>query len=278
MSKQLRPIEVTGLIAILGLLVIPNICSASLAGTDNASATAYSDGWATGDNGFITGSGAFGAWTLTPSNPIGGFAGVFIGDSRNLASGLTGADINSSGVSFGMYANGNQPVQLDALRSFSSPLSVGQTFSIDLAVNYRNGIKGIDLRNDGTNATIFNFNVANDDYVVQNAATGNGSIGNSYSSNTAFNLSFTQTSATAGTWQITRSGGVSDSDTGTYTGLAASFKLYVGNTGGGAESDLYANNLSLSAVPETNQVIALALVSLLCGTVCWRRSLRVKVA
>jgi hypothetical protein len=89
--------------------------------------------------------------------------------------------------------------------------SVGQVFSIDLAVNFRNGFKGIDVR-DSTTANIFNFNVGNvgagDDYIVQFAASGNGSIGNSYSSNTAFNLSFTQTSASGGTGKIARSGGI----------------------------------------------------------------------
>jgi hypothetical protein len=74
-----------------------------------------------------------------------------------------------------------------------------------MAVNCRNGAKGVDLF--GTdNIQIFKFNAGSDDYTVAGAATGNGSIGNSYSNNTLFDLRFEQTSSTGGTWSIARSG------------------------------------------------------------------------
>jgi len=101
----------------------------------------------------------------------------------------------------------------ESIRSFGgNTLGIGQTFSLDLAVNFRNGNKGFDFR-DSSSVVLFNFNIGADDYVVSNAATDNGTIGNNYSSDTAFALAFTQTAASAGTWTISRSGGV--------TGLAS---------------------------------------------------------
>lgn len=218
--------------------------------SDDASNAAYNDGWQSGDNG---GTG-FGAWSLSTS---GGTSGFFIGNSTNLSGG-SGANINAAGESFGMF--GQNPDQANAFRSFSAPLSVGQTFTIDLAVNFRNGQKGLTL-SDASNLTLFNLNVTSDNYFVFTPASGSNSIGNAYSSDTEFNLSFTQTSAAGGTWNLTRSGGVSDLDTGAYSGVPSNFTLYVGGTDGGSPNDFFANNLSISAIPEPGAFVfgALAL-------------------
>lgn len=269
---QNSPALLSRLLPAATLLLLASAASAATLGTDNANQLAYeladgnssndsnpannTNGWITGDNGAASGA-AFQAWQLsTPGND--GTAGFYIGDSRGLA-GSNGADINVGNESFGMYGQGANKAA-EAVRLFSAALSVGQTFSIDLGVNHRNGFKGIDLR-DGSSATIFNFNVSslagNDDYFVQFAATNNGSIGNSYSDNTAFRLSFTQTSLSGGTWSIVRSGGVTDSDTGTYLGVAAAFKLYVGNTGSGSQNDLVANNLSIVPEPASATIAVL---------------------
>ena len=232
-----------------GLLSAPAGLFASTPGTDNAAQAAYADGWTTGDNG---GSG-FLAWTLSANVTGAGAAGNFIGSSTQLAG--PGANVDTGTSSFGTYGQGTgaDAGNFDAFRSFAGGgLAVGQTFSLDLAVNFRNGFKGLDLRSGGaTGGNLFNFNIGADDYVVNGAATGNGSIGNAYSDNTAFRLAFTQTSATGGTWTITRSGGVADSDTGTYTGVPDTLHLYVGTTDGGTANNLYANNLSITGnVPE----------------------------
>lgn len=259
------------LILTLSLAVIASL-QAATPGKDNANRPAYeptdgnggndgdptnnTNGWVTGDDGFDFGPAAFGAWTLSTVNS----AGHFIGDSTNLSS--PGANINVNSESFGMFGSGGSTAE--AFRSFDSPLEIGQTFSLDMAVNFRNGQKGIDIRN-SSNVVLFNFNVGDlgsgDDYTVQFAATGNGSIGNTYSSNTAFHLAFTQTTATGGMWEITRTGGVSDFDSGTYTGVPSNFKLYVNNTGGGAPNDLYANNFS---VPEPSTWVAATMTLLAC--------------
>ncbi|MGH8045663.1 MAG: PEP-CTERM sorting domain-containing protein [Chthoniobacterales bacterium] len=227
------------LLPAVGMLAFTHTTNAASTAGDNASNVPYDDGWQNGDNGGF----GFSAWTL---NTTGGVAGRFIGNSTGLAS--PGANINVGGESFGMY--GASASQSNALRDFTGSLSVGQTFSIQLAVNFRNGFKGIDLL--ATSTPIFTFNTVGDDYVVSNATTGNGSIGNAYSDNTAFAVSVTQTSAGGGTWSIIRSGGVSDSDSGTYTGVATGFKLFVGNTDGGSPNDFFSNSMTVSAVPESS--------------------------
>ena len=130
---------------------------------DSANASAYDDGWTAGDNG---GSG-FAGW-MTSDNNDGStlHAGYFIGDSTSGSSG----NINTAGESFGMYAN-PALAWANAERMFDASLGVGQTFSIRLAVNYRNGGKGIDLFGPaGNGQKLWNFNVGNnggDDYYFE---------------------------------------------------------------------------------------------------------------
>ena len=225
---------------------------AATIGTDNASVEPPYETWNNGDDGTASGD-AFGAWSFNNSTSPGGSAGQFIGDSSNV-DGNAGANINTGGEAFGMFANpgGNTAV---SNRPFNGELSVGQTVSLDIAVNFRNGNKGVSFFDDA--AEIFNFNVGGDDYVVNNAATNNGSIGGTYSADTNFNIALTQTSAAGGDWTITRSGGVSDFDTGTYAGVADSLRLYVDGTETGDSNNLYANNLAL--VPEPASLALLGL-------------------
>lgn len=234
------------------------LCATSQAavviGSDFANDAAYNPNWVNGSDGGT--ANTFGAWTLTAG---GAQSGRFIGSSTSLSN--PGADINTSSESFGMFAHSGQ--SSGAARTFNgNSLGVGQTVSLDLAVNFRNGNKGFNLRSTGT-TSIFNFNIGNDDYVVSNATTGNGTIGNTYSNNTKFNLSFTQTSAGGGSWAITRSGGVSDSDTGTYTGVPESIFFYVSETtnNGIIEDNLFVNNLTV--VPEPSAAILGAIGSLI---------------
>ncbi|HEX4085801.1 MAG TPA: PEP-CTERM sorting domain-containing protein [Chthoniobacteraceae bacterium] len=254
---------------------------AANSGTDNAAQPAYDTGgvWENGSNGEATGD-AFLPWSLATSGT--GYAGFFIGDSTTLDS--PGADINTSGSSWGIYANGDSttPESASAQRNFTadgstvSGLDVGQTFSIDIAVNYNSGgDKGLNLL-DSNGDTLFDLNIGEGAYAVNNATTGNGNLADqNYSSDTAFALTFTQTSLTSGTWTIVRSGGETDTDGGTYTGDAAGIKLYVTDTTtNGPQDDFFANNLAITgaAVPEPATLGLLA-----CGTgvlLLWKRSRR----
>ena len=224
-----------------GTLGLAIISLAATAGTDSADQSAYSDKWADGSNG---GSG-FNPWKLTTVDS-GGNCGFFLGDSKSLASG-SGGDINSGGKSFGMFGQGKDN-RAEAYRGFAAPLAKGQSASVDIAVNYRNGQKGDDLR--GTDdKTLFNLNIGADDYIVYEAATGTGSIGSDYSNNTVFKLSFEQTSDSGGTWTVTRSGGISKTATGTYTGVAAGLKFYVLEAEKGSENDFCVNHLATTGAP-----------------------------
>ena len=111
----------------LSALVVFLLASSAFAatpGTDNASN--YTGGWTTGSDGGTPAT--FGPWDLSGNNNNGTtiFAGYFIGDST-----VGSGNINTSGVSFGMYAN-PATAFADATRAFDAPLTAGQTFSIDI--------------------------------------------------------------------------------------------------------------------------------------------------
>lgn len=130
---------------------------------DNASASAYDDGWQTGDNG---GSG-WGPWTLTAN---GATAGFFVSSSIINGNGLDDGDIGgfpgdrdidttmgpgpdfnlTTPVSLGMFAERFNLAQ--ATRGFTGgPLDVGQTFIVDFDNGFVNpgGEFGIGLLNAG---------------------------------------------------------------------------------------------------------------------------------
>jgi hypothetical protein len=223
--------------------------NAATPGTDNANDPAYTAAWSNGTDGGT--AATFGPWSLTNASATSGF---FIGDSTTLNS--PGGNINTNNKSFGMFAHSGQSA--DATRAFGSALTAGQTFSLDMAVNFRNGNKGFDLLAGGT--SIFNLNVGGDAYTVNNAATGNGSIfGNLYDSNTVFHLTLTQTTLAGGSWTVTRSGGLTGTVSGTYSGDATGFHFYNSQTtgNGASEDNLFFNNLAVTnaAVPEPATVL-----------------------
>lgn len=243
----------------LGFLASAGTLRASTLGRDDASNAAYADGWQTDDNG---GTGFLG-WTLNPSILVTAVvqpnapavAGGFIGSSTQLSNTNQGANIDTAGVSFGLYGqdstdgNANRAT-FNAVRSFAGgALSVGQTFSINLAVNFRNGNKGIDILGNGNN--LFNINVGGDTYGVNNATITNSTLTNDFSTNTAFFLTLTQTAATGGTFTVNRTGGYTQSVTGTYTGDPDQFRLYANNTGQGPENNLFANSMAIVPEPGT---------------------------
>ncbi|MEI8340589.1 MAG: PEP-CTERM sorting domain-containing protein [Verrucomicrobiota bacterium] len=246
-------------LVIPSIVLVATVVQASNNGSDSAADLAYSAGWSSGTNG---GTG-FQAWSLSTSGTV--FAGFFTGDSSTISGGT--ANINTSGTSFKMFGNPDGSTYANAYRSFAGgALSVGQTFSINLQVNYRNGNKGIDLFQNGF--TVFNLNIGNDFYNANNfingsgSANGTGSVdlyGSFYSASTLFALSLTQTSGSSGTWSITRSGdpaltgGQTGLVTGTYSGDPDQFHLYVGTTDNLSASDLAANSMSI--IPEPSSVM-----------------------
>jgi len=93
--------------------------------TDNASSSAYSDGWASGDNG---GSG-FNAWSISIPGPN---AGVFIGNPSNNGMGTTGIGTTA----FGLFSSANNSGYANASRDFATSLQVGDSLSFHWAMNW----------------------------------------------------------------------------------------------------------------------------------------------
>lgn len=233
------------------MVFIAAVTIAADTGEDNASADAYAKAW-TAENSGKTAGDAFSAWrlhVLPEGSPVSA-AEFSVGDSKTV--GDPGADINSNGKSFGLLGKrvDGKDIEAAAFREFNGGgLAVGQTFAIDLAVNYRNGFKGIDVRSgtekDNDRKNLFTFNIGGDDYVVSNAASNNGSVGNEYKGDTSFHIELTQTAATGGTWKITRAGG-GEPATGSYNGVPTGFKLYCSGTDGTKYDRLFANNLRIT--------------------------------
>ena len=242
-------------------LSVATLATSSFAQIASDNASNYTTAtWINGSNG---GTG-FQSWTLSSS----GAAGFSIGSSTTLNS--PGADINTAGSSFLMSSSPG--VGSDATRFLVTPLSAGQTFSIDIAVNFRNGNKGIDIR-DASNTNIFNLNIGGDNYTVGNATTGNGTLfGGVYSSNTAFHLTLSQIDVNGGTWTITRSGGLTGTASGTYSGDVAGFHMYNFGADDVTGSNLLAfNNLSVTAIPEPSATALVGFSGLILAAVAKRR-------
>lgn len=250
------PLTLAAAVAV-ALLLVPCVipCFAAEVGTDSAKATAYAKEWTDKSDGTDSGD-AFGPWYFVSTPKGSKDAGYSIGDSRTLAPDSHGANVNTDGKSFSLAGKrlaGGKNVEAAVYREFKGGgLSPGQTFSIDLAVNYRNGYKGIDLRSGeegkSQRKTLLNFNVGGDAYTVSNAATGNGQITKQYKPDSRFHIEFKQTTEKGGSWTIKRNDGAGEGEqaTGTYEGVPTGIKLYCSGTDGGKEDMLYFNNLAIS--------------------------------
>jgi len=216
-------------------------------------------GWTNGAN---AGTG-FNAWNLYTS----GTAGNFLGSSVSQGFG----DIDTSGSSFGMWGNPTGDNFFNAERGFSSSLNNGDTFSINLAIAFRNGSKGISLFSGGFAPAneVWNFNVGSDNYTA-----GGSNLGWSYAQNSVFNLLATQTSAN--TYSISLTRGI-DSYSTNITGLGglSGFRMYVGSTGGGNDlNNLFANSLQTTIVPEPTTYALLTLSAIALAGYAYRRRKR----
>ena len=262
---RLPPVRrLTGVLAAVAALSLPCVTPAATPGSDKASNYTTAT-WVSGSN---LGTG-FGSWTFTNnSDNTTNFAGYFIGDSTANTSGI--GNVNTGGTSFGMYANPNGAFA-DADRSFAGgALTLGQTFSLQLAVNFRNGGKGLNLYTGGTptaGTQVFNFNVGNPgtgDGYYYTVGTGSAvNTGFAYAADSVFTLAYTQQSATAGMFTISRTSAGTPAVNGTLnvaltgtTGVT-SFRVYNSNATNSSSDNVFFNNLTI--VPEPSSIALLAL-------------------
>lgn len=228
---------------------------AATGGSDNTQGSQYGDGWQNADD--RAGDG-FTQWNITTF----GSGGFFLGDSAAQGFG----NINSGGTAFGLFGNpgGGGYDGVDAIRDFEGGALVnGDAFTIDLAIAFRNGNKGINLR-DGGGSEVWNFNVGSDTYSV----SGVGNLGWSYSQQSIFNLRVEQG---AGQYRVLLSRGGDSHDSGLIAGSIGGFKLYIGETDQGDLNNLFANNMAV-IIPEPSTIV-LGIVGAL-GLVVARRRMK----
>ncbi len=198
---------------------------------DDASDSAYHDGWSSGDNG---GEG-FGGWMF-------GDAAVGSASTASASSNGGSSYIDTGGRSFRLSDAHEAGAFIDVYRFLVDDLQPGDSFSIDMDINFRAGYKGLRIRGEDDDTVLFNFEAANDDYIIHGVSSGGGSAGRSYHADTIFRIVLEQTSYAGGTWTITRTGGISGTMNGTFAGRVSSMQLYTYQAGKAPEEAILFNN------------------------------------
>lgn len=245
---------------------------AILVAQDDASQAAYDapNNWSVGDNG---GSG-FDPWSVIGNGAGSGSGGGFIANQQGSHPGVSiGTGANNE--AFGIFGNSGGVGQ--AVRPFSSPLTLIQTFSLEMDNQGIDigGTVGFGLRNaSGDNLFEFFFVGGQSTYTVNRN-------GGSFSTSIGFqteglSLSFSLTDADSFSFDIDRlnnGAGVDETVTGDLLVQSdqqiAQLRLF--NANGGA--DVFFNNLVISAVPEPSAFLFVGLICSVLGANYYRKRL-----
>lgn len=223
---------------------------------DNAAEEAYSDGWQSGDAG---GSGWGGAWSLNTSPlPDGNRAGHIVGSSQG--NGNADGNIDTSGVSWGLYANGGYIAT--ATRPFSGTLGIGQSVILDMDNGFidNNSSFGFTLTAFGDSRTTeqfsFYFLGGSNNYFTSTASYQWLTITDTGVPFTSAGLevAFTLTAAQAYSVAITPQGGATTTLNGSFLIDATNFdhiELYNFNAGSGSLNDGFFNDIRVIPEPGT---------------------------
>ena len=259
--------------AVIFLLPLQGRAQTFITYTDNAANATSANGYTLGDGtqGSVPG---FGNWNSTSV----GSAGRFVFTAAPSEGGIDASRIDSSGVSFGLYANNNNGNTFSSetiTRAFNTPLegalpglqTAGDSFSLDfVGGNNDGGNVSVSLLSGTTRVGVFNYNGSNGNFEFNGAATGatfaTGSLHLTYTLNSASDYSFTS------------SGAASVNETGTFSSPITGFEVQQMNAGmedGSGSHNAYFNNLTVTAAPEPSQIAALALMGLGIGGLLLRR-------
>ncbi len=228
----------------VGLCLAATLAFGATVGSDSA-ANYTGDGFTNGAN---KGTG-FQPWNIFAV----GSGGTWVGDSTEGC-----GDINTAGVSFGMWGNVGAGNWINCYRKFAGgALAPGQKFSINVSVNWRNGNKGFDLLANGV--TIFNFNVGGDNYWWHTNVP-QISLGWGWAEKRVIACTFEQKENNVVGVTLTSGSDEFQQDLN-LAGPADELKLYCGETDSGNNNNFYAN--SLVTIPEPAALLALLAAGLL---------------
>jgi hypothetical protein len=251
------------------------VALASLAGFAHAANNAYDEAdfspyepgnsWMNGQNGGF----GFGSWILTDTNPGNGSQnGFFMGSSSANGNGNSG-NINTAGVSWGMYANSGQTAS--AVRPLTGgDLGIGQELDFKIDNGFLNGgsQEGFNLQTTGgANRLEFSFTGGNGDYMyTDNTGTHDSGIGFTAD---GLSIAFTLTGLDTYTMDVTPNGGGTTVLNGTLEGVGGTgidqmrFFDVNGGNGQGSAGDFFVNQLEVVPEPSTIAAGVLAVVGML---------------
>ena len=237
----------------------------ALVASDNEADAAYSANWLSGSNG---GTG-FNAWALIAT----GTAGFFTGDS-SLNAGGTSGNINTSGKSWGAFANTGGLAS--AVRTFqaggpnaASTLAIGQQFvtSFDNGFINSGGTVGFGLQDSaGGNRFEFFFAGGAAGYTVSDSApvtTAHGFTGD------GLRATFTLTGTDKYSFGLSYNTGApaSESFSGTLKGTAGNgidrFRFFNSNAGTTSNNDAFINSVAIVPEPGSMILFSVAAIGLL---------------
>ena len=226
--------------AVMTVVVSSGALAATVA-SDNASTSNYPGGtWTTGSNGGV----GFGAWTLNPNLPGGGFSGSYIGGTA------------LGNPTFGIYSGGAADASFTAYRPFTGGgLTAGQSFSVSLANTATiNGQIGLSLMTGSSARWTLKFVSGGSNWLLNDGGS-DFSSGQAYIANNPLTLTFTYNGGSSYSYTF---------GTGSGNGYTASADISNLNavqffsTNQGNDQNMGINNLSVVPEPSTYALLALS--------------------
>ena len=208
------------------------------------------------------GAGSINLWSLDTGGAGAANAGSFLGNSGSNAGG-SGAGAGAS--AWALYANGGATSTASASVSSlmgRALLAVGDSISLDFDNGWIDNGSSVGIRfrdNLGAVASSLSFTGGNATYQLSDGTSSNHDTTVGFTGD-GFNVSLTLTSS-SGDYSVQVGGTEVLGRMLDGAQNIASIEVFNSNAGGGAERDIFFNNLSLSAVPEASTTLAMPLLA-----------------